>query len=155
LNNYISSRVPTTKRFKANIGNANITYSSTLTLAPFTNIVLGATGGSIYSNTPTTCLWKPMATNGVIKLKGSWDAASANNATYLITVYKNGRLLADVYDWSVVLNLGNNTMGSTWEFVDTTTPTTNDYFQVYTTFNSSRLSNKTGTNNWWYGEVSL
>jgi hypothetical protein len=49
--------------------------------------------------------------------------------------------------------MGNNNMGSTWTFVDTTTPTLNDYYQIYTTFSANRASVRAGTNNWWYGEV--
>ena len=143
------------KRFKAAVSyTANITYGSGLSLTPFTNVVLAASGGSIYSNALTICQWWPKATNGIIRFQGSWNAASANSATYLIHIYKNGAKLADVYDWSNIVNLGNNSMGSTWSFVDTRTPTLNDYYQVYTTFNSTRSSVGNGTNNWWYGEVT-
>jgi hypothetical protein len=144
----------TAKRFKANIGNANITYATGPAVIPYTNVVLAASGGSIYSNGLTVCQWWPKATNGVVKLNGSWNAASANSATYKIHVYKNGVLYADVYSWLCVINLGNNSMGSTWSFIDTATPTLNDYYQIENTFNSTRASLGTGTNNWWYGEVT-
>jgi hypothetical protein len=141
------------KRFKANVGVANITYAQNLTLVPYTNIVLAASGGSIYSNGTGVCQWWPKATSGVVRISGSWQAATANNATYVISIYKKGTLLADVYEWNIILNMGNNNMGSTWTFVDTTTPTLNDYYQIYTTFSANRASVRAGTNNWWYGEV--
>lgn len=140
-------------RFKANIGNANITYPTGPTIVPYTNIVLAASGGSIYSNGTNVCQWWPKATSGIVKFFGSWDAATANGVSYIFQIYKNGVLYA-----TVIRLPGNNwslgQMGWTWTFIDTATPSVNDYWQIYNTFSTQEASITAGTNNWIYGEVT-
>ena len=139
-------------RFKANIGNANITYASAgnPTLLPMTNVVLAASDGSIYSNTVSQ--WWPKATNGIVKLSGGFGTTIANNIQIRLDIYKNGSLLTTVLDHDY--GSGNVNIVNTWHYIDTTTPTVNDYYQLYYTVGNNRTSVNAGTNNWWFGELT-
>jgi len=146
----------TAKRFKANFANAYTYTNGTDALAPFTNVVLAASGGSIYSNALTVCRWWPKATNGVVKLYGSMGVTgSASQEHRAIDVYKNGLFLATVIDTDYSTGSGTaHLFVQTWQYVDTATPTVNDYYTVQYTMSVSRSAYGAGTNNWVFGEVT-
>ena len=140
-------------RFKANIGNANISLSSSgnPSLLNMTNTVLASTGGSIYSN--TVAQWWPKATNGIVTLRGGFSCTVASNIRINLDIHKNGSLLTTVIDHDFSTGAGNQNDTYTWGYVDTTTPTTNDYYELFYTVGNTRTTVGAGTNNWWYGSV--
>ena len=145
-----SNKLTTVIRFKADIGSVNISYSSgSANLIPFTNVVLAASGGSIYSNAAGVCQWWPKATNGIVKLTGGIDTAENNNGPLLVNIYKNNANISKVLD----ISSSKQNLGGTWHFIDTATPTINDYYQIYYTIQATANSVGTNGSNWIFGEV--
>ena len=141
------------RRFKANIGNGNISLPSAgnPSLLNMTNTVLAATGGSIYSN--TVAQWWPKATNGIVTLRGGFSCTVASNVRINLDIHKNGSLLTTVIDHDFSTGAGNQNDTYTWGYVDTVTPTTNDYYELFYTVGNTRTTVGSGTNNWWFGSV--
>jgi len=139
-------------RFKANIGAVNITYSSAgaPNPVPMTNAIYVQGGTSFYSNSISA--WYPRASSGVIKFMGVLYMTMANNVQEKLDLYKNGSYYATMFDYDYGMGAGVS-VSTPFNFVDTATPSTNDYWQLYYTVGNNRTAVSQGTNNWWCGEV--
>ena len=85
-----------------------------------------------------------MATNGVVKFSGSTITQGPSNLSLFI--FKNSSYYATVVTAPSLQN-------TAWVYVDPVPPTITDYYQLYYTNTSARVTLSASTNNWWYGEV--
>jgi hypothetical protein len=141
----IMSASAETRYFRADIGSTNIFWTNLVVVA-FTNVNFKDTA-SIYSNTPTTCTWSPMATSGVVRIIINLQASNNNQRIWL---YKNALPVefGTIYTSIQVAN---------YTYVDSVPPNIADYYQMvltnYSPVGGSTWSASAGTNNWWFGEV--
>ena len=138
--------------FKANIGAINYSYAaSSATLLPMTNAILVQGGTSFYSNSVSA--WYPRVTSGIIMLHGIIRMDIGSGQSEKIDIYKNGAYFSTVAEHEFSTAAGNHNVLDAWNYTDTTTPTTNDYWQLYYTVSNTRTAQGQGTNNWWFGQV--